>query len=118
MKPDDAIRIKTLKDSGMGYKKIAKQLGMNAATIASHCQMTAHKALLPPKEKKYRGTIQARKQLEIKNYLLMNPTATLNDIKTDCELNVSLETIRKYLLRFGMPRRLAKKKIVVSDINS
>jgi hypothetical protein len=39
----------------------------------------------------------------------MNPTATLNDIKIDCNLNVSIETIRKYLLRFGMPRRMAKK---------
>jgi hypothetical protein len=33
MKADDAIRIKTLQDTGMGYKKIANQLGMNAQTV-------------------------------------------------------------------------------------
>ena len=115
MKDDDALRIKTLRELGLGYKRIAKQLGMNVNTVASHCQMKAHLALLPPKEKKYRGAIQGRKQLEIKDYILKNPTATLNDIKIDCELNVTIATIGKYLNRFGMTRQIAKKKIVVSD---
>jgi hypothetical protein len=48
----------------------------------------------------------------------MNPTATLNDVKLGCNINVTIVTsIGKYLKRFGMPRTVAKKKIVVSDIN-
>jgi predicted ArsR family transcriptional regulator len=60
MKADDAIRIKTLQDSGMCYRRISKQLGINANTIKSHCQLMAHKPLLPQKEKKYRGTTYIR----------------------------------------------------------
>jgi DNA-binding IclR family transcriptional regulator len=34
----------------MGYKRLAKQLGMNPQTITAHCQMMAHKALLPQRK--------------------------------------------------------------------
>jgi predicted transcriptional regulator len=97
----------------MGYGTIAKHLQMNPHTIASHYQMKANLLNLPPKDKTYRGAIQGRKQLEIKQYILMNPTATLNDIREGCNLNVTIATIGKYLKRFGMPRKVAKKKIVV-----
>jgi hypothetical protein len=48
-------------------------------------------------EKKYRGAIQGRKQLENKDYTLMNPTATLNDINQGCNLNVHNSTLFRYI---------------------
>ena len=61
--------------------------------------------------------IQERKQLKIKQYIQLNPTDTLQDIITGCELDVSKSTLSNYLKRFGMPCKVAKKQIVISDIN-
>ena len=77
-------------------------LGSNRSTIAKHCQKMDHLSKLPPKETKYRGLIQGRQQLKIKEYVIWNPEATLNDILIGCDLKVSKTTLRRYLHRFGL----------------
>jgi hypothetical protein len=62
--------------------------------------------------------MQSRTQLKIKQYIRYNPKATLADIKSDCELNVSIKTLWQYLKRFGIPTQIGKSRIVVSDIKS
>ena len=114
---EDAIRIKTLRDAGFSYLKCAQQLGLPKSTIASHCQKLDLLESLPPVLRVYKGKIQGRTQLKIKQYIRYNPKATLTDIKIDCELNVSISTLWEYLKRFGIPTQKAKFRIVVSDIN-
>ena len=117
IKPDIAIRIDALRKAGLGYQSIANQLELKKDTVAKHCQKVDHVKRLPAKEKQYKGKIQGRKQLQIKQYIQFNPTDTLQDIITGCELDVSKSTLSNYLKRFGMPCKVAKKQIVISDIN-
>ena len=114
---DQSIGIEALRKAGLGYGAIGKQLGIGKSTVAKHCQKMDHLSRLPPKEIKYRGLIQGRKQLEIKKYILWNPKNTLDDILNDCELGVSKSTLRRYLKRYGMEPKVAKRRIVISDIN-
>jgi hypothetical protein len=66
---------------------------------------------------RYKGLIQGRKQLEIKQYILWNPTDTLDDIINGCELNTSKSTLRRYLEQYGMQPKVARSKIVILDVN-
>jgi transposase len=117
IKSEDKIRIVALRDSGMGYKAIADQLGFNKSTVAMHCQAIDAIAGLPPKEKQYRGKIKSRDQLAIKQFILANPLSPLEDILNACNLEVALSTLHEYLKTHGLPARKAKSRIVISDIN-
>lgn len=114
---EDAIRVETLRKAGFSYLRCAEQLGFSKSTIAKHCQRIDFLNSLPPVLKVYKGKIQGRTQLKIKQYIISNPKATLADIKSDCELDVSIKTLWTYLKRFGIPTQKAKFRIVVSDIN-
>ena len=114
---EDALRIETLRNAGFSYLRCGEQLGFSKSTIAKHCQKRDLINNLPPVLKVYKGKIQGRTQLKIKQYIRYNPKATLADIKSDCELNVSIKTLWQYLNRFGIPTQKAKFRIVVSDIN-
>jgi transposase len=76
-----------------------------------------HLSKLPPKEIRYKDLIQGRKQLEIKQYILWNPKDTLDDTINGCDLEVFKSTLRRYLTRYGMEPKVAKSRIVISDIN-
>jgi transposase len=114
---DVAAQIQSLRDSGLGYKSIGGQLDLKSDTVRKHCQKVAHLALLPPKEKRYRGTIKGRNPLRIKQFIRSNATATLTDIITACDLAVSPSTLSTYLKRAGMPKKVAKSRIVLSNVN-
>jgi transposase/AraC-like DNA-binding protein len=117
IKHDQKFAIKTLRDANKGYATIAKQLGLSKSAVAKHCQREAHLAKLPPKEIKYKGKIQGRQHLQIKQCILYNPKDTLDDILINCDLNVSKSTLRRYLKRYNMEPKVAKSRIVISDIN-
>ena len=51
----DSIKIDALRESGLGYLKIARQLGFRKSTIAKHSQNKFHRSHLPPKERHYNG---------------------------------------------------------------
>jgi transposase len=55
--------------------------------------------------------------LKVKKYLLYNPLATLASIIEACELRVAISTLQKYLTKKGLPRTLAKRQILLSDVN-
>jgi len=114
---DFAIRIDSLRTAGLGYGSIATQLGLKRDTVEKHYQKVDHVKRLPIKEKVFKGKIQGRKQLQIKQFIQYNPTGTLQDIITGCDLDVSTSTLSKYLKRFGMPCKVAKKQIVISNVN-
>lgn len=114
---DDHIRIIALRDAGIGYGTIAKQLGFKKDTVAKHCQKTDHLSHLPPKEIKYHGKIQGRKQLEIKEYIMWNPLDSLHDIILGCDLDCSTTSLFRYLNRFGMDTHTAQRRIIISDEN-
>ena len=86
---DIAIRIDSLRTAGLGYGLIATQLNLKRDTVAKHCQKVDHVKRLPVKEKHFKEKIQGRKQLQIKQYIQFNPTDTLQDIITGCDLDVS-----------------------------
>jgi DDE superfamily endonuclease/Transposase len=117
MKTDIKLQIKTLREAGKGYGAIATQLGMKRGTVAKHCQKMAELALLPPPVKVYKGKIQGREPLRIKNYINANPKATLDAIIEDCNLTCSKGALCQYLKRNNLGIKIAKSRIVLSNIN-
>ena len=111
------VAIKTLTDANFGYKKIAKQLGLNQNTVKSHIRKTKSIQGLPPKIKLFKGKITERKQLQVKKYIIEHPFATNEEIILALALPVSPTTMGRYLRRFGMPRSLAKRRILLSEPN-
>ena len=83
---EQSIRIETLRQAGGA---ISKQLGIGKSTISIHCQKMNHLSKLPPKEVRYKGLIQDRKQIQIKQYILWIPKDTLDDIINGCDLEFS-----------------------------
>ena len=55
-----ALKIKTLRDAGFGYKRIANQLELKAGTVKKHCQKLKSIEGLPPKIKQYKGQLVGR----------------------------------------------------------
>jgi hypothetical protein len=47
------IKIKTLRNAGFGYKRIANQLELKAGTVKKHCPKLKSIEGLPPKIKQY-----------------------------------------------------------------
>jgi transposase len=111
------VQIQTLRDIGYGYGAISKQLNLNRSTIAKHCEKMDHLSKLPPKEKVYKGKIKGRDVLKIKKYIIWNPTDSLGDIINGCDLNVSQATLSRYLKRMDMPSKVAKRRIVMTEVN-
>ena len=111
------VAIKTLTDANFGYKKIAKQLGLNQNTVKSHIRKTKSIQGLPPKIKLFKGKITERKQLQVKKYIIEHPFATNEEIILALALPVSPTTMGRYLRRFGMPRSLTKRRILLFEPN-
>jgi biotin operon repressor len=65
-----ALKIKTLRDAGFGYKRIANQLELKAGTVKKHCQKLKSIEGLPPKIKQYKGQLVSRYSLLVKKYTL------------------------------------------------
>ena len=112
-----SLQIQTLRDAGLGYKKISNQLNLNLSTVKKHCKRKFELEGLPPKIKRNKCSINARKPLIIKKFVIANPRATLLDIKYGCELNENVSTISRYLKKYGMESKKAKSRIVISDKN-
>jgi hypothetical protein len=112
-----STKIEALREAGLGYGRIAKQLELKRGTVAKHCQKKDHLSKLPPKEARYQGSIKDRNCLKIKQFILANPTATLGDIHGACELTVSVSSLWRYLKHNDLQLRIAKKAICVSDVN-
>ena len=111
------IKIEAYREANWGYGKIATHLGYSRSTIAKHCQKIVALKNLPPRLKLYKGKIQGRKRLEIKQFILYNPKATLEDIKVACDLDCCISTIWSYLQKYGMLLKKAKYKIIISNTN-
>jgi hypothetical protein len=60
--------------------------------------------------------IKARLQFSIKQFIMPNSFATLDEIFAVCELNCIKSTLSRYLKRHGMPSGKAKARIVISNI--
>ena len=117
IKKELSTKIEALREAGLGYGKIAKQLQLKRGTVAKHCQKKDHLSKLPPKEKRYKGLIKDRDCLKIKQFIISNPTATLGDIHAACGLTVSMSSLWRYLQHNDLQLRIAKKAICVSDVN-
>jgi hypothetical protein len=72
---------------------------------------------LPPPIKVSRSVLNGRFTLLIKKYVAENPTATLKQMKDALDLPVSVLTLCRFLNKIGMTRKLAKREIVISDVN-
>jgi hypothetical protein len=72
---------------------------------------------LPPKIKLFHGKIKERKQLQVKKFIIDHPFATNQEIIWALNLQVSPTTLGRYLRRFGMPRTLAKRRILLYEAN-
>ncbi len=68
---------------------------------------------MEPKVKIYKGKIQGTMQINIKKYLMENPTDTLKQIKTEL-LPVAISTLCDYLNKYGVSRQLPKSRVVLS----
>jgi hypothetical protein len=66
-----AFKIKTLRDAGFGYKRIANQLELKAGTVKKHCQKLKSLEGLPPKIKQYKGQLVGRYSLLVKKYVIV-----------------------------------------------
>ncbi len=111
------VALKTLADANFGYKKIAKQLGLNQNTMKSHIRKTKSIQGLPLKSKLFKGNITERKQIQIQKCIIEHPFATNEEIISALALPVSPTTMGRYLRRFGMPRTLVKRRILLSEPN-
>ncbi|KAI8899523.1 hypothetical protein BC833DRAFT_564013 [Globomyces pollinis-pini] len=127
MHPDKLLQLKALCDAGIGYRRISKQLDVNINTCKSACRTYKLTKNLPPKVKRYKGTIQGRKQLEIQQYINDHKEFTRKDLIRDLQLHVSPQTITNYfkyrhLGRYNVKPKLiqtnSKKHILVDDQGS
>jgi IS30 family transposase len=112
IKNEQRIAIEALKNAGIGYGAIGKQLELKKSTVAKHIQTKSLIAQIGPKVKFSRAAINGRKSLRVKNFIKCNPLATLADIKMALDLEVSKKTISVFLKKEGLQARVAKKKIV------
>jgi hypothetical protein len=112
-----ALQISTLQKAGLGYKKIAKQVELKPGTVKKHIQKVKSVSGMLAKEKTYKGSLKGRFALEIKNYVIENPYATLEQIKTALKLPVHVTTLQRYLKHYGLTRSIAKRQILLSDVN-
>ena len=117
IKTEQKIAINALRRAGIGYGKIAKQLELEKSTVAKFCQNQALIDAIGPKVKFSRAAIKGRNLLRIKRFIECNPLATLEDIKLALDLEVSTKTISLHLKKAGLPTRVAKRKIVISEVN-
>lgn len=117
IKNDQKLLIETLQKAGFGYGKIAEVIGIKKSTIASHCRTRDLIQRIGPKIKMSKASINDRKSLQMKRFIECNPLATLADIKCALDLDVSEKTISVHLKKMGLPTRIAKKKIILSDTN-
>jgi IS30 family transposase len=58
-------------------------------------------------------TIKGRLQFSIKQFVIANPFATVDEILAGRELNCSKSTVSRFLKRHGMPTGKAKARTVV-----
>ena len=117
IKPLIALQIQTLRDAGLGYKKIANQLDLKEVTVKKHCQKLKSIEDLPPKIKRYKGRLVGRYSLLIKKYVIDNPFATLEQTISALNLPVSITTLHRHLKHYGMERTIAKRQILLSEAN-
>ena len=111
------LQIETLSEEGKGYRAIAKQLHLNVHTVKHHIRRKKLLADLPPKVVTYKGAINGRKPLQIKNYLYTNPTATLQQVISALDLDVSRATLCQYLKRVNIERRAALSGPILREAN-
>ena len=114
---DDIAAMKILRDAGLSNAAIGLQLNFSRQVINYHLKQQDTIARLGPKIIQYKGQIKNRKPRLIKAFIIANPTATLQDILTACDLDVSRNTLSVYLKRVDMQARRARSRIVVSNIN-
>ena len=55
--------------------------------------------------------------LQIKKYLMQEPTATLDTVIAALDLTVSTSTLHRYLAQMDWPRQPAKRQILLSETN-
>ncbi len=82
-------------DEGIKPLSISKQLKLNYETVKKN---VAKRKLLKgrqPKIKLNKGKIKGRLSLQIKEYLMQEPTATLHSVITALNLTVSMSTLHR-----------------------
>ena len=70
-----------------------------------------------PTVKLYKGYFTGPVKRKIELFLRYNPLATLDDIKLGCDLDIATSTLCKFLNKNQMKLQVAKKKIVLKDVN-
>jgi hypothetical protein len=80
--------------------------------IDKYCQKTDLYGTLQVLIKEIKGKLQ----FSIKQFIIANPFATLDETWAGCELNCSKSTLSRYLKRHGMRTGKAKARIVISNI--
>ena len=111
------VELRALRKAGLSYGKIAQQLGLEKGTVAKRCQTDALIAEIGPKVKLYKGYFTGPVKRRIELFLRYNPLATLDDIKLGCDLDIATSTLCKFLNKNQMKLQVAKKKIVLKDVN-
>jgi transposase len=101
----------------MSYRTISDQLGLHRNTVNSFCKKYTLLKDLPPAVKRYRGKIQGRKELEIKNYIHDHPMTTQFEMVKALGLEVSQQTLSRYLRHHHIMKKPERKGILVSIKN-
>lgn len=117
MLQENKVAIATLTKAGHGYKFIARCLNLNPSTVKSHIRKVKSIEGLPPKVKLYKGKLDGRFQLQIKKYITENPFAANIEVVLALNLPVHPVTLGRYLNKHGMSRKIADRKILLSEAN-
>jgi IS30 family transposase len=72
IKNEQRIAIEALKNAGIGYGAIGKQLELKKSTVAKHIQTKSLIAQIGPKVKFSRAAINGRKSFRVKNFIKCN----------------------------------------------
>ncbi len=68
-----SLQIQTLRDAGLGYKKISNKLNLNLSTVKKNCKRKFELEGLTPKIKRNKCSLNARKPFIIKKFVIANP---------------------------------------------
>ena len=117
IKDEVEVKVRTLMDAGLTGYKIAKQLNLKMTTVFDFLKKVHLYGSLPPKIKMYKGKIQGPMQINIKLYLFENPTATPKQIIFALNLAVVESTLCVYLKKYGLDREIAKREVLLSQVN-
>lgn len=111
----DMAQIISQRDRGIPIKDIASNFKVNRTAIYKRLEAVENEGRLGKKKVERSIKATASDLQAIKKKAKDDPFATLQEIKQDLNLNLTLTTISKYHKRFGLGRGVSPRKFALSD---